>query len=686
MNKALSLANMSFQMVKHRANVVWTKLDSFPNFRRFAAICFLQFLSTRYYLLSLAGGEVDWVKANLFKLGMYILFSALFFCAAFLISVGLSPPKYRILTIIALLAIAGVEFAIDRGDNFKQHGSYNALVFGALSFIVLSVSLSIMLCHHLARRKDIFWRVFVIVTLATGLFVFLRLNHYRTIWGDGLLHHKMKRDPGMCSFEYRGNWPFVDLLPDGIQNFWTGSQICPAQAFKIEATVDSEGVLTMKCPETQGKPYYTILPDTRPLETSEKIIGKLHESIRTRSTKMDYNGPVKLTPTQEAVIVQCGDAVEEIRFNFKLSERFRDSKDFKRDEGKSRRSSPTLDREDPVRHEFVKLGRGKSDSLSRQPVNVLVLFLDAVSRRHMHRKLPKTMEVLTNLHSPSKDHSGARLWQFFRYHIVGFNTNHNTRALYTGDRNHDPERRTIVEDAFESEPKRMTLRAETNCEDWSSEYSGRATSTAYDHELLTPFCHPSYYSHDGHPFGNFKGPYSILRRCLFDRYVHRHTFDYLEGILSLYRQKAPATPWFVTGSFIEGHEGTGEVLSTLDSDLSKFLLRLASDGTLQNTALFLLSDHGLHMGLNFVYTTNGIIEHANPALFAVIPERVLSDEAMLNLDHNEQALLTGVNIYHTWRDVLDLSHDDKLSLFRTQLPLNADCGTANIGPEFCQCK
>ncbi|KAJ2816280.1 hypothetical protein IWW50_006556, partial [Coemansia erecta] len=60
------------------------------------------------------------------------------------------------------------------------------------------------------------------------------------------------------------------------------------------------------------------------------------------------------------------------------------------------------------------------------------------------------------------------------------------------------------------------------------------------------------------------------------------------------------------------HEGTGEVLRTLDDALATFLEDIRDSGELDNTVLIVGSDHGLHMGLNFAYTQNGRIEHQNP--------------------------------------------------------------------------
>lgn len=47
--------------------------------------------------------------------------------------------------------------------------------------------------------------------------------------------------------------------------------------------------------------------------------------------------------------------------------------------------------------------------------------------------------------------------------------------------------------------------------------------------------------------------------------------------------------------FTHGHEGTGELIQTLDDPLSSFLEESTDSGLLDNTVVVLFSDHGLHM-------------------------------------------------------------------------------------------
>lgn len=64
----------------------------------------------------------------------------------------------------------------------------------------------------------------------------------------------------------------------------------------------------------------------------------------------------------------------------------------------------------------------------------------------------------------------------------------------------------------------------------------------------------------------------------------------------------------------EGHEGTGEVILTLDNDLKLFIQDLKESGELENTIILLTSDHGSHMGPYYMATEMGSFEQKLPLL------------------------------------------------------------------------
>jgi len=188
------------------------------------------------------------------------------------------------------------------------------------------------------------------------------------------------------------------------------------------------------------------------------------------------------------------------------------------------------------------------------------------------------------------------------------------------------------------------------CEDWDNAYNNR-TATSYDHEFLAPFCLPEYHERNGSPWGNFKGPFSLRRRCITGQYVHNYALNYTKQFIKLYDG---TNPWFFRSSYIEGHESTAEVLNLMDDDLFNFFDSL-SEETLSRTAIIMMSDHGLHMGFSYLFSNQGRTEHKLPFLTTLIPERFLDKypELRKNLDENEQKLISAFDVYATLRDILD---------------------------------
>lgn len=57
-----------------------------------------------------------------------------------------------------------------------------------------------------------------------------------------------------CNFPH--NYPYIDLLPAGTQNFWTGSQTCKATA-SFEAELSDDGLLAIRgCAQGQAMQYF----------------------------------------------------------------------------------------------------------------------------------------------------------------------------------------------------------------------------------------------------------------------------------------------------------------------------------------------------------------------------------------------------------------------------------------------
>ncbi|KAF8926164.1 hypothetical protein EDD21DRAFT_371971 [Dissophora ornata] len=667
---------------------------------RILAIVILISLFSLFYVEALAGGDIEWVKDNLSTLGVNLVLSVLCLTAA--LTMIVLTPMSSFFAGSLFSGVAVILYALkkwDDGESFEAHGAYNMLVFLVISVPLNGLIQSILFCQRKMNPSK-FRRFMTMNVMGTTILTTLLLMYYHSVWGSGAhgshLMHGNLAGTELC--EWDGiNIPIVDLLPNYVQNFWTGQLSCP-EVTGIEAEWSHDGILTINCLnkafKASGSPItYDVLPDTKSWPAADKIMHTYNKKIVERTERRTYTEPVLVNDLGvESIIATCEPEVSKV-----LIRVVRDEAVLERVKGvekarQEQEETTTADHEQDLVD--VLNGEAEKDAeLARKP-NVMVLFMDAVARRQFYRKMAKTATVVASLDTSAQ--GGPQLHEFFRYHAVGFNTDANSRVVYTNtpDRQ-DPPALPVWKDFHEA--GYITSRVEDNCEDWSTQYTGIETSQYFDHELQSPFCLPPYYALDKNPFSNFEGPYSIVARCLHGTNVHNHALEYMNQ----FRREYPDQPWFQMGSFIEGHEGTGEVLLTLDDDMAKFMKGMEEDGTLENTIIFMMADHGLHMGINFMFTPNGRIEHMNPYLSVILPPLLAKKYPSLTrgLMHNQQSLLTGYEIHATLKMLAsgrmpENGDDDDVdggawrtgTLFDEELNQSRTCEQAKIPEEYCHCR
>jgi hypothetical protein len=67
----------------------------------------------------------------------------------------------------------------------------------------------------------------------------------------------------------------------------------------------------------------------------------------------------------------------------------------------------------------------------------------------------------------------------------------------------------------------------------------RSSQSVADYDIVLPFCHPEYHRFVS-PYGLLHGPYSIRRRCIAGRYVHRYSLDYILQFFANYASQPKA--------------------------------------------------------------------------------------------------------------------------------------------------
>ncbi|KAJ2057797.1 hypothetical protein GGI17_005449 [Coemansia sp. S146] len=654
------------------------------------------------YLLSLQAGDLVYINEHLGIIGAELVVSIISLTVVtVMLYAGRMRNNTRRGTLLVILCIFAALYCYDHGERFEHHGFYNLLVF---LLIFVPANLAIALFYVLWCKIDYFIVYFVISLAIGGIAASASLVHYRRAFDQGTLG-AFQYTPGECQWTGR-NIPFVDLLPAGTQNFWAGSMYCRPESQQIKASVDGDGVLRVACESEDKDVFVDVLPETRQWPLKDKDMWSVFSHlILEQVVRLPYssNRPFVLNETTQAVVVRCGSSSTIVT-----------------------RVSPPLaklpvyvppsdsDTRLPISSAFApepaRFNVSGAPQMQLVRPNVIYLMLDAVSHRQFYRRLPKSAQVLKTIHRPGNH----RLFELYRYHSVGFSTDNNTKAAYTGEI-YPSHSNPLPIWAYYRDRGYVTARIEASCDDWTKKYIGsKYESQEYsvgnrslDYELTSPFCLPEYFPNVGNPYGNFKGPNSITAHCLYGRYVHDWAFDYLYQLRNEFHehrvkqlaQQKDARPFMITATFIEGHEGTGEVLRTLDDSLAAFLESMRDSGELDDTVLIVGADHGLHMGLNFAFMQNGRIEHKNPFLVMSVPEWLHEFSEKYQIDHglekvspfaaNEQRLVTPFETHHTFRVLADWPEFEtdrwKRSLFAAQRA-GRTCEEAGIGANFCMCK
>lgn len=137
-----------------------------------------------------------------------------------------------------------------------------------------------------------------------------------------------------------------------------------------------------------------------------------------------------------------------------------------------------------------------------------------------------------------------------------------------------------------------------------------------------------------------KGNCAIFRRCLYGL----DTFDYLFNYSKLFWRTYNGSRRFLRFQSQYSHEATGELINLMDGPLTKFLDDLMVSGDLNDTILFLFSDHGNHMAihLSLLPTDDLGMEKIMP-FFSLSSLRKIKNIKMINFLMNFMKIYIKIN-------------------------------------------
>ena len=303
-----------------------------------------------------------------------------------------------------------------------------------------------------------------------------------------------------------------------------------------------------------------------------------------------------------------------------------------------------------IRNEIAKNASRTNFSLYN---NIMVIFLDSLSRQHFLRTMKKTASFIEKF-MKYDNNLGFNSYQFMKYQTFASWTPPNAKPMFFSSNNNKGKNVYILK--YLKENGFVTGNSGNLCAKEAFPYDVNDNSNyniildEYDHENIAMFCEPNYSSEDS-PYPLFSGPYAVIRKCLFGLDTFKYLLEFGNQFWNLY----PHNKKFLRLSFQEGHEPTGNIAKYLDEYLYNFLNDFYKKQLLNDTALFILSDHGNNY-FSFFYnyilnSDDSLIERTYGSLFIILPSnknnKIYRDYYYKNAYINQQTLISPFDIHDT---------------------------------------
>ena len=301
---------------------------------------------------------------------------------------------------------------------------------------------------------------------------------------------------------------------------------------------------------------------------------------------------------------------------------------------------------DPLGELIINLNYNESLSKERKILeknsipyskNILILYLDSVSRVNALRKLKKTLKFFEQFisykggHHKKYPNENFHSFQFFKYHAHEGYTQGNFPKLVYGNKMNAKD--YVRVNKYLKENGYITGYASDWCQkDMIRTRHNLPKEALYDHQLL--LCDP-----------NAESENSVVKRCLYGNLNAHYLYEYINQLW----RKYPNNRKFGMIAILDGHEGTLELIKYTDEVIYNFLNSLYNDNLLKDTSIFLEADHGCsNPSIYYLYDFYQT-ELRLPMFFIIVNDRKNVDynQQYFNMQKNQQALITAYDIYNT---------------------------------------
>ena len=366
---------------------------------------------------------------------------------------------------------------------------------------------------------------------------------------------------------------------------------------------------------------------------------------------------------------------------------------------------------DENNHGIIKINVTRNETLSKERKeiaqnksslfnNVLVVYVDALSRNHFQRKMHKITKyiepfMIYNLNETEKEYTA---FQFMKYNTLKGLTLPNIKAMFYGVGLNDPNGANVVK--FYKEQGFVTGHTGTTCGKEIFSVNGLLRSQHldydnWDHENIAMYCDENFFDWR---YPIYKGVASVLKRCLYGKYGFEYMIEYTKQFWKLY----PDNKKFFRIHFNEGHEGTMELSTYLADPLFEFIKYFFDNNLLNDTFMFIVSDHGNHMlgPWAIIRPNDYLIESTLATLFFIIPNnnKLYENGLYDKICKNQQTFVTPYDVHDTMvhlaygTDIPDpIAYSKKGSSLLIDIdPMERYCENPNfnlsIAKSDCKCK
>lgn len=292
----------------------------------------------------------------------------------------------------------------------------------------------------------------------------------------------------------------------------------------------------------------------------------------------------------------------------------------------------------------------------------------------------------------NNENSNFKSYQFLKYHTFAAFTQKNVQPMFYGEKMDPTSSNGTSLIKYMKKQGYITGQSTNLCSKelfvTMNNCLNEVEFSDFDHENVAMFCDPSYYDRTN-PYPVFSGPFSIIRRCLYQKDTYEYVLEYGKQFWETYSENKK----FLRLSFIDAHEGTGEVIKYLDKPLYDFLMNLLNQNLLKNTAIIIASDHGNGMpGIYYIINSGDYMYENVLGFLAIILYDYKDENEIKNLEKNQQILVSPYDIHDTLVDIIyngknkDIMSRNGQSLFSEINSMERTCEKySELSPELCRC-